>query len=95
MTETDQRRGRTQPFKLLPSDAALMQGLSQIACDALRLADAGTGYAAIATTLQVPIGTVKSRLNRARLKIIGLRKASACGEETGGEETGGAGGPAG
>ena len=64
---------KDNPFILLDSDAPYLKRISEQMVKPLRLAHAGNGYAWIAKELELPLGTVKSRINRAREKILIMR----------------------
>jgi hypothetical protein len=73
---------RITDFKLVPAD-----DLSAIASDRLellRLYEGGSNYEAIALAKTIPVGTVKSRINRARLRILAQRAAAAPASAQGG-----------
>ena len=63
-------------FTLFPSDEDHLRKLDQSTRDILKLAtNEGKDYETISAIAGIPIGTVKSRINRARAKIIELRAA--------------------
>lgn len=66
----------SEPFILLGTDEPHLEKVPARMVEPLRLAHAGNGYDWIADQLQVPIGTVKSRIFRARVQILALRAAS-------------------
>lgn len=59
---------------LVATDAELEQ-LPRNAQDILALWILGLRYRALSTTLSIPIGTVRSRLNRARARVSAMRAA--------------------
>ncbi|MBB5051151.1 DNA-directed RNA polymerase specialized sigma24 family protein [Afipia massiliensis] len=61
---------------LTATDAELEQ-LPRNAQDILSLACLGLNYLSIAATLSVPLGTVRSRLHRARARVAAMRAAQA------------------
>lgn len=63
-------------FILLDADEPLLGKVTPRLVEPLRLAHAGNGYDAIAEQLQIPVGTVKSRIFRAREHILKLRVAA-------------------
>lgn len=65
-------------FVLLDSDESHLAKVPVRMILPLRLAHAGFSYGHIAEImLRVPVGTVKSRINRARQKILRLRAIAA------------------
>jgi DNA-directed RNA polymerase specialized sigma24 family protein len=68
---------KDNPFILLDSDEPHLAKLDPKFVEPLRLAHAGNGYYWISGQLSVPLGTVKSRINRARERIIKMREAEA------------------
>lgn len=60
-------------FVLLDADEPLLGKVTPRLVEPLRLAHAGNGYDAIAEQLQIPVGTVKSRIFRAREHTLKLR----------------------
>lgn len=62
-------------FKLLPTDAAFIEMLPQRMQRVLALSD--RSYADIAAEIGCPLGTIKSRLNRARSRVLKLREEAA------------------
>jgi len=66
-----------QDFALFPTDDEHLQKLSDDAREMLELAtNDGLKYRAIADITGAKIGTVKSRINRARVKVLEMRAAS-------------------
>lgn len=63
------------PFVLLESDD--LTNLPERFVEPLKLAHAGNGYAWIADELKIPLGTVRSRIFRARLLILTMRAAQS------------------
>jgi RNA polymerase sigma-70 factor (ECF subfamily) len=80
----DGLEARVDARRLRPQLAALLEALPKDEADPLLLfAWAELGYEEIATALEVPEGTVKSRLSRARSRIREqLRLPRTTGEET-------------
>ncbi|MBA2689991.1 MAG: hypothetical protein H0U63_04230 [Burkholderiales bacterium] len=70
---------RPSPFELLPSDVPHVEKLRRSFQEVLAHAEGGTSYETITVQLCIPVGTVKSRLNRARLQVIALRAAAVEG----------------
>ncbi len=68
---------RTNPeFKLLETDVPHIGTMSSDFIAVLAAADrTDSKYEAIAAELNIPVGTVKSRLNRARKKLIAMHAA--------------------
>lgn len=64
---------KDNPFILLDADEPHLAKLDSKFVVPLRLAHAGNGYDWIADQLKIPLGTVKSRINRARERIIKMR----------------------
>jgi DNA-directed RNA polymerase specialized sigma24 family protein len=60
-------------FKLFPSDVEHVGKLGRHLTDVLALAHEGHGYRSISRALTIPVGTVKSRLSRARIAITKMR----------------------
>lgn len=60
-------------FTLLPTDTDAAAALPNKYVGVLWQALNGKGYADIAETLELPVGTVKSRLHRARALIVAAR----------------------
>jgi RNA polymerase sigma-70 factor (ECF subfamily) len=66
-----------QDFTLFSTDEEHLQKLSSDAREMLELATLdGLAYGTIADLMGVKIGTVKSRINRARVKVLEMRAAS-------------------
>lgn len=62
-------------FRLLETDDLAVLGGNAAAIEAMvKDADEGMSYAEIAEKYQIKLGTVKSRLNRARLRILAGRE---------------------
>lgn len=74
---------KDNPFKLLETDKPFLEKIPEPMAQCLRLLNQGFPYPGIAQDLQVPIGTVKSRINRARAKILHLRAAARTGAANG------------
>lgn len=68
---------KDNPFILRDEDKRHLEKLEPKFVEPLKLAHAGNGYDWIADQLKIPLGTVKSRINRAREKIIKLRADAA------------------
>lgn len=68
---------RTSPFTLHPTDAPHVARLRKHHAEALALFRENPSYEAMAAAAGVPIGTVKSRLNRARLAVAKMRAQTA------------------
>lgn len=64
-------------FQLTGDDAAAYAKLPLHHLRVLSAFEKGGTYASIANDLGIPIGTVRSRLHRARAKIIAARPASS------------------
>lgn len=64
---------KNNPFILLDTDRKFFGSIEAKFIEPLELAHAGNGYDWIADQLKIPLGTVKSRINRAREKIILMR----------------------
>ena len=71
-------RGFHEPFKLLDSDDLSI--LHPVWREIVLMAANGARYQRIADSLYKPVGTVKSRLSRARAKIIAARQPKIVGE---------------
>ena len=69
----------SEPFILLGTDEPHLEKVPARMVEPLRLAHAGNGYAWIAGELNVPLGTVKSRISRARRQILRMRVVAAQG----------------
>lgn len=72
----------TIPFKLTTEDAPHLTTLRRVSKEQhdLLLAE-NSGYANLAAQFNVPVGTIKSRFNRARNRIIKLRKEAEYAKE--------------
>jgi DNA-binding NarL/FixJ family response regulator len=68
---------RSVSFKLHPSDVPHIARLSKEHATVLALFRENPNYASIAAELQTPIGTVKSRLHRARAAVVRRRAQAA------------------
>ena len=64
-------------FAVLPSDGVFVKTLTGEVQNLLVLRDEGYNYEAIAAQTNMPVGTVKSKLNRARIKILAMRAKAA------------------
>jgi RNA polymerase sigma-70 factor (ECF subfamily) len=64
-------------FTFQPSDAPHIARLSKRHAECLALSRGGASYEAMAISLGIPVGTVKSRVHRARAKIVRLRAKAA------------------
>lgn len=71
-------RIRILDFKVLPSDAPHLEKLS---ADHRAILEAEGSYEDKAASLNIPLGTVRSRLNRARAKLIALRETEPAPQE--------------
>jgi len=69
-------------FELYPSDEKHLRKLSENAREMLDLATEGLNYGAIADITGTKIGTIKSRINRARTRILKMRAAAKTSETT-------------
>lgn len=67
---------RMPPFELLESDAPHIEKLAPQFRQVIAEAAKGDAYLKIAETLGLPIGTVKSRIHRARTQILAAREAA-------------------
>lgn len=65
------------PFVLLDSDEPHLKNVQADFAAPLKLAHAGNGYDWIADQLKIPLGTVKSRISRARRQILRMRFVAA------------------
>ena len=72
MRKTD--RVTKPPFVLLETDQLYLDRLDHRFVMPLKLAHQGIGYDKVAEALHVPIGSVKSRIHRARGAIERMRK---------------------
>lgn len=63
-------------FSIFESDISLLMMMQRHHVTLLRRADDGESYAEMAMACGIPLGTVKSRLNRAREKLTALRAPS-------------------
>jgi DNA-directed RNA polymerase specialized sigma24 family protein len=68
------RVARLKGIELKPSDDPLLEYLTPTQLEILR---AHGSYDEIAATLNIPIGTVRSRLSRARAALVQLRKEAS------------------
>lgn len=64
---------RTSSFTLYPSDAPHIARLNRHHAEVLALFRQNRNYEVLAQTVGVPIGTIKSRLARARAQVLKLR----------------------
>ena len=65
-------------FLLYPSDLPHLRRLPKFSRALLESAtNDGLSYAAIAAQFDLPMGTVKSRINRARARILNMRATAA------------------
>jgi DNA-binding NarL/FixJ family response regulator len=67
---------KDNPFRLLSSDEPHLSVIPEYMVQPLRLVHKGNSYKVVAEQLNVPIGTVRSRINRARARIIKMRAAA-------------------
>lgn len=71
-----------EPFVLLGSDEPHLKKIPPRLVEPLCLAHAGNSYSHIAADLlKIPVGTVKSRINRARERILVFRAEAAAAAE--------------
>lgn len=66
-----------EPFVLLGSDEPYLAKIPERLIQPLCLVHAGNSYAFVADQLGVSLGTVKSRINRARERIMVMRAEAA------------------
>jgi DNA-directed RNA polymerase specialized sigma24 family protein len=72
---------RSTNFTLYPSDAPHIARLTKEHATVLAMFRENRNYEALAQAIGVPVGTIKSRLNRARAKVVEFRaQASQAGE---------------
>jgi hypothetical protein len=69
--------GRKSPFEFLPTDAPLIGTMPDHFIGVMSASSLGKSYETIASELNLPIGTVKSRLNRGRAKLVAMRAEDA------------------
>jgi DNA-directed RNA polymerase specialized sigma24 family protein len=62
-----------QPFKLLPTDTEHVGQLPKHFASVLSAFETYGRYDTVASVVGLPLGTVKSRLHRARARIVALR----------------------
>lgn len=62
-----------KPFVLLGTDEPYLKQIPERLTKPLCLAHAGNSYDNIAADLRIPLGTVKSRINRARERVLKMR----------------------
>ena len=70
-------RDRFHNFKIEPSDQPLLEQMTALKRDLLTSKE---DYASFAARHNVPLGTVKSRIHRARAELMRLRDAAAAPE---------------
>ncbi len=68
---------RSTSFTLYPSDAPHISKLQTHYAEALALFRENSNYETMAAAANVPIGTIKSRLHRARAAIVEMRAKAA------------------
>lgn len=72
------RENPKEAFVLVETDAPHLAKIAKRLVDPLKLAHAGNGYKQIAEELlMIPIGTVRSRIHRARAHVLKLRAEAA------------------
>ena len=69
-----QASDRITEFEILPTDDVTAVAADRL--ELLRMLEAGNGYREIAATKSLAIGTVKSRINRTRKKILARRETA-------------------
>jgi DNA-binding NarL/FixJ family response regulator len=74
-------------FRLMPSDEEHLSILPRKLRQLLELADEGNRYEDISVLTTTSLGTVKSRINRARTKILHMRAAAKTAAIIHAEET--------
>lgn len=70
-------RDRFHNFKIEPSDQPLLEQMTALKRDLLTSKE---NYASFAERHNVPLGTVKSRMHRARVELIRRRAAAVASE---------------
>jgi RNA polymerase sigma-70 factor (ECF subfamily) len=68
---------RTTSFTLHPSDAPHVAKLSKDHATLLAMFRENRNYETLAQAIGVPVGTIKSRLNRARANVVAMRAEAA------------------
>lgn len=81
MTLKKTTREPKPPFVLYESDDPFLKNIQADFAAPLKLAHAGNGYDWIAAELKIPLGTVKSRISRARRQILRMRFVAAQGDQ--------------
>ena len=64
----------TEAFVLRQADEPLLEKIPERFVQPLRLAHTGIGYKSVAEQLNIPLNTAKTRVHRARQKLLHLRK---------------------
>lgn len=80
MTETKRKQGQRIRTTFHAIQTATQEEIVRLPLEQAKVMNAimepGANYESVATLLQWPVGTVKSRLNRARAKIAAMREAA-------------------
>jgi DNA-directed RNA polymerase specialized sigma24 family protein len=70
---------RLKGLQILPADLATVAALSKQHATVLSAFETHKSYEAMAAEMGLPVGTVKSRLHRARAKLIAKRPQETAG----------------